>query len=879
MMQANSRPQQKRLTIAVFAALAAMTSFGAHADCGTGSPLTLSSGDCTIDSTTSVSGSATAITVPSGTSAGVVTNNGVVSGTSVGLYNDGTVSNLTNSGTLSATATSGSGIDNVGTIGTLTNNKTISGGDAGIYSTGTLTALSNNGTITGGNIGIANTLGTIGTLTNAGSITDTLSTESSENAGLLNLAGTIGTINNSGEISSQGSGILNYGATITTLNNDAGTITGVSAGVTNRDASTGTGKDIVATIQTLNNGGVISGEDAGIYNDGVIGTINNSGVISGTNYAIFNDSTGTLGAISDSGVIAGNIENDSTADLNINGASGTAFGSLTGLNGAVGTITNSASNVNFSSGNLLLNDNINVGSNAVNNTGATLLVENPVSITGNYNQGAGATLLVGVADAAVATGSLTGDSGYGRLVVSGSATIAQGSSVALEKLNSYAFAAGQRFVVVDAASNGTNYNESTLNYSATDFNGTVTGTDVANDGRSDLVLSLSGGGATGAAALSTVPNATASLSGLANYTGISDPALLNLYDAAMALSSSGSSSAANRAGVQLSPALQAAATRAATAPTFDALDIVSAHSNSLRIAQADSQSGISTGESAPVWGAWGQAFGGHASQGTVDQVDGYSANYGGLLLGADRAISDKWRAGGVFSYTDTAVNGTDNSAGDSTRVNAYGLIGYASYDGKPWYLNLSAGVIQQHYDSTREIGFQGFSGVANGQYNGQQYVASAEAGYPLAVGKATVTPLFSLAYSYQHQGAYSESGGNGAALSIDSTHSTSVRSNAGVKIDRTFNSGYGNIVPSLQVGWTHEYDHTRLATGASYVADPTGETAFTTVGATPVSDLADISLGVSLLRASNLTLSARYEVQAGAHFVSQTGSLRLRQVF
>ena len=64
-----------------------------------------------------------------------------------------------------------------------------------------------------------------------------------------------------------------------------------------------------------------------------------------------------------------------------------------------------------------------------------------------------------------------------------------------------------------------------------------------------------------------------------------------------------------------------------------------------------------------------------------------------------------------------------------------------------------------------------------------------------------------------------------------------------------------------------------------FAADPTGETAFTTVGPTPVVDLADVSLGVTLLRANNLTVSARYEVQAAPRFVSQTGIVRLRQFF
>jgi uncharacterized protein with beta-barrel porin domain len=81
------------------------------------------------------------------------------------------------------------------------------------------------------------------------------------------------------------------------------------------------------------------------------------------------------------------------------------------------------------------------------------------------------------------------------------------------------------------------------------------------------------------------------------------------------------------------------------------------------------------------------------------------------------------------------------------------------------------------------------------------------------------------------------------------------------------------------VQWIHEYDHTSQLTGANFAADPTGQTTFTTVGATPVSDLADVSLGVTLLRANNLSLSVRYELQAAPRFVSQTGTVRVRQLF
>ncbi|CAN0620612.1 Outer membrane autotransporter barrel domain protein [Burkholderia multivorans] len=811
-------PRAKALSLAVAASLAAVAPLTAKAQTisttQTGPVNATSNTDITISGSGSVSGGRYGISVGSGISFGNLTNNGTISGTNTGVYNSGTIGTLNNNALILGGGSTAIGV-HTGTIGTLINSGTITNGDIWIES-GTITSLINSGLIKG---------------------------------------------------SSSWVGINNGGAIGTLTNNDGGTISGGQGGINNN-----------GTIGTLTNsaGGTIAGGQTGIINSGgTIGTVVNSGLITGARYALYNPAESVLGTVTNSGTIAGNIANLSSADLNINGGAGSTFGTLTGYGGAVGTIANTASNVVFGSGNLLLHDNINVGSHSVNNMGATLQVNAPMTITGNYSQGAGATLLSGVTSA----------TNYGQLVVSGNASIAAESSVGLKSLG-YAFAPGQRFVVVDAAGTGS-YNENSLHYSATGYSGTIVGQNVSVGGRSDLVLCLESCSATpssGPAARmpATAPNSVSSIGGALGYSGY-NPDLMNLQNAVIAMNAVGSTAVANRVGAQLAPVHSSAGMQAAAAPTFGVLAVVAAHADSLRLAQAEgaggTESGIATGESAPPWGVWGQGFGGHAGQGAVGQVDGYSANYGGLLFGLDRRLNDRWRAGAVFSYSNTLINGTENSAGQSTRVNGYGLMGYASYTGASWYVNLSAGAVQQRYDTTRQIDFTGFSGVANGQFNGQQYVASVEGGYPLAVGGFTVTPLGSVTYSYQHQDSYTESGGNGAALSVGPSHGMSVRTALGAKLERGFETRYGMIVPDLQLKWIHEYDHTKVATNASFAADPTGQTAFTTVGQAPVSDLAAMSLGVTVLRANNLTVTARYELQAAPRFVSQTGSLRLRQLF
>ncbi len=936
----------------------------------------------TIDTLTNL-GSMGLLTIGTSGTLGTLSNSGAMHAMTTALVNDGTIASLGNSGLISSS--NSHAIDNSGYIGTLTNTGAIvSGGSAnhdgirnGATTAATIGQLINeaSGSISSVNNGTYGVLGagaltglenagTLGTLTNGGTILGSafgVYNNGSSSAGLAQ----IGAIDNHGSISSVSNGVygvigasastalVNYG-TIGKLTND-GLITG-TAGVMNTIGGTlhslangGTiagmalGVANVGTLDTLTNTGNITGGAMGVGNGGTLGSLVNVGTISGGAVALGTfagaivNLQGAIGTITNSGVIEGNIVNVATSALTINGGTGTIFGTLTGLGNTIGTILNASSALMFASGNLLLNDNIDMGPMyAVHNSAAVLEVDQPVTISGSYYQGAGATLQIGVASGATAAGAIS-DTGYGRLVVSGTSTIASGSNVTL-KSNGYAFAAGQRYVVVDTAG-AANYNEGALHYSISGGSSSlgVTGTVVANGANRDLVLlvgdgssgagsggsggsdpggtggtggtgsgsgdsgtggsgssgsgsgdsgsgssgsgsgnSGSGGTSPGKVTHASVPNAIASLGGLFAYSGIANAQLLNLYNASLGAVASGSTPGANRIGLQLGPAQIA---RAAMASTFDAMSILNAHVNALRVAQADGATGLATGDSFSQVNLWGQAFGGHASQDARDDVDGYSANYGGLLIGADKALNDKWRVGGVFQYAHTAINNSDSTSGDSTGVNGYGLIGYASFTGSPWYVNMSGAAVLQRYDTERRVTMPGFDGVANGSFNGQQYVASVEGGWPLAVGSATLTPLASLTYSYLNQNSYTETGGNGAALHVDSSSASSVRSALGAKIEKAYDTSYGQIVPELRAAWVHEYNRTRQSTGASFAGDPTGATGFTTVGMTPVSNLADISLGLTLLRANNLSVTARYELQAGSGFISNTGILRLEQRF
>jgi outer membrane autotransporter protein len=851
-----------------------------------------------------ISASSSAIVNEYGASLGMLSNSSRIEGGFTGIYNEegGTIGAIVNTGLI----TGESAITNEGAIGTLTNSGTLSALDdpeaflGALNSTGSIGTLDNSGLIAGP-IGMVS-LGQITRLHNTGTIQG--STAALVNGGLIETLDNAGTLR--GVI-----GILNFGA-IQTVDN-SGTIQGIGApdavdfplpipggiGVVIFSASTlpgPGGEPVTPGIATLNNSGLITGNTAALL------------LVDLMSLAPFPpspDNAHPLSVLNNSGTIAGDILNVSQGELLINGAQDGRYGTFTGIDGAVGNILSKGAGVTFQSGKVLLNSHINTDSNfdtlfedtvptdpappstpaTVSNIGATVQVNTPITLTGDYRQAAAATLQIGVSPGVQARGDLASDAGYGRLVVSGAAIIEAGSAITLQKVNAFAFAPGQRYVVIDAASEGTQYNAGTLRYSVNDATSDVSGTAVADATRSRLVLTINSveenappTPGTSDNNPATNPNARAALDGLARYAGVDDASLLHLFNAGQALRLGGADMA-NQAGNQLSPVQASALASVTQTLTRNVSDRIAQLTAPRTVIAHTQGSGIATGDARPALGAWGQVYGGHASQDRRDDVDGYGADFGGLMLGLDRAVGERWRLGGVLSYGNAKTDFKGDIAGNDAKIDSYGLAAYAGYTADRWYTTLSAGAYEQRYRTTRNIGFTGFSGQARGKFDGQQYVLRAEAGYLLPLGKATLTPLAALNYSYTRQDGYTESGGNGAALSVRSSNVTSITSDLGARIARNVETSYGTLSPELQLAWRHQYRNRKTLNTAGFAADPTGQTVFTTVGAAPVRDSALVSAGLTLHSSDTLNLSARYDLQAGGGFVSQAGGIRLRKQF
>ncbi len=429
-------------------------------------PIVSNGGAITVTSTGSVAGKpdgvdAVSCSIATLTDSGAINGGGGAVGAAggVGVSNSQTITTLSNAGTIGGgtggaslglhrSNPGGGGVVNAGTITTLTNGRTIGGGAGGSASAGARYG-------GGGGIGITN-FGVIGSLTNQvtaairGGNGGNASISGPGGAGVEN-EGAISTLANRGTLAggaggngyyggAGGAGVTNGGGAILTLTN-SGTIAGGAGG---RSSYAGAG-------------------GAGVLNYGAIKALTNSGVIqagAGSRYGVFGaissiNADASIGPITNSGKIIGNVEIDNQASVTIKGGSGTTFGSLSG-----GTITIRNGDLTFASGNTALEDSIavNGGAGKVTN-GGILQLAAPETITGNFAQTASGAFNSLIAGDAAGT--------YGSLTVTKLATL--DGRLALNLTGGFTLAAGDSFDLFNFA--GLSFTSPTHDFRTLTFDG------------------------------------------------------------------------------------------------------------------------------------------------------------------------------------------------------------------------------------------------------------------------------------------------------------------------------------------------------------------------------------------------------------------------
>ena len=722
--------------------------------------------------------------------------------------------------------------------GVLTNSGTISGSRSGIFGGGTVRAVTveSGGVITASIDGI---------LIRGGAVLDEL------------------TVKSGGSISGSSVGIVNFGSTTSmTIDGSVSGRTGIENAsligmLTNSGtitSTTGVGIRNYTTILSLTNHGRIGSGGTGLYNSGTLSAVTNSGTIQGTTEAIYNTSTGILGSIANSGVIAGGIRNDAARDLTINGGSDESYGTLTGASGGigaadVGTILNTASNVVFGSGNILLNDAINVGANSVINNGATLKLANPISITGAYQQTGGGL----VAQAA-------SPSSYGYLAVSGPASVANASIV----ISGAGLASGNSFTIVRSGATGS-YSGDSASVIGTDGL-TATVQTVGND----LVVTLAGsedssghftaeGETEGGVAAPLGPV-------LDRINGDRSPDAVEFQNAVLVPLA------------RLPQAQQGAAIKQ-LAPVQNVFHVVDTAATMVMgaVEQHQQETMAYNGATGEAAGAgflpgtlWGEILGGTAHRDSNAQAAGYRAHEFGLATGFDHLFTPNLLGGVAASWVRAHSRGRDSASGQSSTLNSYQLTFYGTYRHGRAFVDGHLGAGWNRYQESRNIGFLG--STASARYDGYQTLVDGLAGYDFTVGgrgSMVVTPLAGLRWLRARNGAYSESGAGAADLSVGRQTVNSVTQQIGVKGSWLVNTAFGRLEPEVTLAWLHDYTH-----GAIPVSGSLGGQAFVTTTPRISANGARIDIAATLMRSAQLSIRAEYDGDLRSGYQSHTGIIK-----
>lgn len=299
-----------------------------------------------------------------------------------------------------------------------------------------------------------------------------------------------------------------------------------------------------------------------------------------------------------------------------------------------------------------------------------------------------------------------------------------------------------------------------------------------------------------------------------------------------------------------------------------------------RIVQArqDGLNGLSSGEA--LIGEkemWIKPFGSWADQHDRHGVSGYSANTGGIALGADTAISPVSRLGLAFAYANSNVTGNSLVAPNRATLDAYLLLGYGSCKlDTNTELTYQAGFGQNTTKGHRHISFA--SGTADSRY--RSVTASAGIGLEKTFklnAQTSFLPSIRIDYTWIKDRAYREAGSVSVSpLLLDVVDRSSDELSLGVNGKMNYQLNDSTRV-SVNVGVAYDVINKNAPILAAYAG--TSETSFVTHGIDQSPWQARGGLGLMHKTKSGTEISVRYDAEYRSGLLSHSASAKASWAF
>jgi outer membrane autotransporter protein len=186
---------------------------------------------------------------------------------------------------------------------------------------------------------------------------------------------------------------------------------------------------------------------------------------------------------------------------------------------------------------------------------------------------------------------------------------------------------------------------------------------------------------------------------------------------------------------------------------------------------------------------WVMPYGYRANQGASGvPAAAYTQNTGGLAIGMDHLVGEKFLVGGALLIESSNLQGADSQTQDKLSTSSYQLAAYAKKkfeQSTELSLIANAGLDQNNSSRVNTAGdnFQ----TASATYKGWHGFLSGELGHNIQFGKNTLTPIVNINYGFARVGGYNESGAGLYDLAVNAQTQSSITGLVGFKYQYQIN--------------------------------------------------------------------------------------------
>jgi len=272
--------------------------------------------------------------------------------------------------------------------------------------------------------------------------------------------------------------------------------------------------------------------------------------------------------------------------------------------------------------------------------------------------------------------------------------------------------------------------------------------------------------------------------------------------------------------------------------------------------------------------------GGVSEKDTTDGEDGFDADSGGLLVGADFRVLSNFVAGASLGFrTDSAdFNSSTNVEGGSLDADQVDLSGYLLYFGEKGFVDFVAGIGTGSYDLERRVVIGDFDGDPTTNTFDQTAVADTNSrssrlalggGREFAFGRYTVAPFGRWSFTDINLDGYEESGADELNLRVRDQSITSITLGGGARFVAAFSTSRAVILPQFNIEYVRELRDDAREIVSTYVHDPR-QIELTLVTDDPDQDYFLAGLGVSAVFSNRVQAFGEVRSLLGLEDISQT---------